>query len=164
MSDVQTPVSVPAIEGFESPQNIAGLRVAVARILDALLTGADTLERLAMRLGIDPQDKQALGDLAAIVRLPDVQNGILLARRDMAAYVVERFKQESLLYADVVKEIALDPKMSPKTRLAAAQDGLNRAGTAASQKVSIDTPGAYAARLKDLLEPEESVREDKRVD
>ena len=106
------------------------------------------------RLGLDPANERDLQEVDVLIRLPEVQNSVYQARRDVTTHVVERFKRDAPLYADVVREIAFNRSNTPKTRLAAAQDALNRAGTGASQKISIDTPSAYAKRLEQLLEPE----------
>ena len=115
----------------------------------------DTLEGLTESLGLDPAKERDLQEVDVLLRLPEMQNNVYQARRDVTTHVVERFKRDAPLYVEVVREIAFNRSNTPKTRLAAAQDALNRAGTGASQKISIDTPSAYAKRLEQLLEPEE---------
>ena len=163
MSDVQAIISGPTTPptppdecaAFDSTQSF------VHAVVDALMAGADTLPALAARLGLDGGNEEVLRHLKRMLRLPDVTNTLALARKDVTIHVIERFKRDAPLYADVVRQIALDEKIGAKTRLAAAQDGLNRAGTAASQKLSIDTPRAYAERLKELLEPADNSEAEK---
>src|SRR3990167_152239 len=155
MPDVQAPVSGPATPPRSTPEHLSQFQSTIYKLVDALMAGVTTLEGLAERLNLDASDERTLQELDVLIRLPEVQNSIYAARKDVTAHVVERFKRDAPLFADVVKSLALDKLQSAKIRLAAAQDGLNRAGTGATQKVSLDSPQAYAARLKDLMEPED---------
>ena len=163
MSDVQETVSGPEVAAAPSsgPTTAQTPQSLIYAIVDALMSGVDKLPALADRVGLDGSDPEVLRQLSGLLKLPDVINGVALARKDVTTHVVERFKRDAPLYADVVRQIALDEKIGPKTRLAAAQDGLNRAGTGAAQKLSIDTPRAYAERLKDLLEPADNSEAEK---
>ena len=154
LPDVQAVVPSPPPAPSALPEYISDSQALIYRIVDAILAGVDTLEGLVANLGLDPKDERNLQEVDVLLRLPEVQNNVYQARRDVTTHVVERFKRDAPLYVEVVREIAFNRANSTKTRLAAAQDALNRAGTGASQKISIDTPSAYAKRLEQLLEPE----------
>ena len=155
LPDVQAPVPSPPAAPSPPPEYISDSQALIYRLVDAILAGVDTLEGLTESLGLDPAKERDLQEVDVLLRLPEMQNNVYQARRDVTTHVVERFKRDAPLYVEVVREIAFNRSNTPKTRLAAAQDALNRAGTGASQKISIDTPSAYAKRLEQLLEPEE---------
>ena len=122
MSDVQATVPGKTTTPRPAPEYLSSFQSTIYKLVDALMAGVETLEGLAERLGLDPTDERDLQELDVMIRLPEVQNSILLARKDITTHVVERFKRDAPLFADVVKQLALDPNMSPKTRLAAAQE------------------------------------------
>ena len=118
-------------------------------VLWACLSGSMTPQAVCKKLGLDPL-KWSLY-VTNVINKMHFQTMLVDARRDMIVSVQERLKQNLHLYIEQAEKIALSGE--ERNQVAMLKDLLDRAGTGATQKVSVQTPTEYKRRMEEMLAP-----------
>ena len=95
-------------------------------------------------------------DVQEIMRNPDFQHDVLVARRDLVAASVEAIKRNLMSYVLEADKLARNSS-DARTKHSALKDLMDRGGIGATQKIALNSPAAYRDSVKDLVEDDPKI-------
>lgn len=138
-----------------------------SRVLSAYLAGMTKPSAiLRQAFEIEPNDpyyEVVRNKIAKLLDQPYFKNKIDRAKEDVVGSTLTRYREDAASYKFEMDRIAFN-SAKEENRMAAAKDGLNRAGTAPAQKMIHFAPDDYAKALAADLGPriEDEVEEELR--
>ena len=130
----------------------------VSEIVNAYVAGFTTpakivKEVLRLTPGTD-EFVQAMEEIRKVIEDPGFQRNVARAKADVVSSVVESYKASAHRYKLKMDQLAFRSK-DDRVSFQACKDGLDRAGTAPTQKMVYFSPEDYRKALEDALGPPE---------
>lgn len=127
-------------------------------IVNAYVAGFTTPAKIAKEiLGLTPgtdEFVQALDQIRKLIEDPGFQRNVARAKADVLSSVVESYKTSAHRYKFRMDQLAFGSK-DDRVSFQACKDGLDRAGTAPTQKTVHFSPEDYRKAVEDWLGPRE---------